>query len=251
MTEIIVGSIVIIVTALLADKASEKWRKGLWVLFVVLVIGQAYVQIKARLADRKDAEKNEAALRSKLDDLQSQLDDSQSDLDTSLLNEGEMKGKLKLIGDIMGKAHCPGLSDIASAVKSDIEESKTKEHQALIERAHVINTRLGQAWWDHELRYNSIYTKRHIDTPEQKRQVANEEADALRDYNAALVPIVDEAKFVRSQILQRLGTTIDEDKKWDESFTDPSPSKVVGSNSGLGRYMESLARRLSAEDSPK
>lgn len=177
--------------------------------------------------------------------LKDKLGSTQDKLDVSLLNEGEMKGKLKLISDTMSKAHCPAVAEIASALKSELDDSKIKENQPLIERVHVISARLNRAWQDHEHKWITIHAKRHVETQEQKEQVAREDAEARLDYESALSPIVDEAKFVRAQILQKLAMTTDEDKKWDGLFADQSFANIA--DSGLGGYMERLGQRLSLE----
>jgi hypothetical protein len=57
----VVGAVVIIMTAVLADKVSEKWKKWCWALFVCLVLAQAGLQIKSQKeydakADRQDTD---------------------------------------------------------------------------------------------------------------------------------------------------------------------------------------------------
>lgn len=51
----VIGALLIIVTAILADKASEKWKKWCWTLFVVLVLAQAGLQIHGKREDEKKA----------------------------------------------------------------------------------------------------------------------------------------------------------------------------------------------------
>jgi hypothetical protein len=57
----IVGALVILVTALLAERATEKWKKWAWALFVVLVMAQAGIQIYQKRAEhlKVDADKRE------------------------------------------------------------------------------------------------------------------------------------------------------------------------------------------------
>ncbi|SPF47417.1 exported hypothetical protein [Candidatus Sulfotelmatobacter kueseliae] len=91
MAEIILGAIVIVVTALLAEEAPPKWRRWLWGLFVLLVIAQAVIQISGRREqDRliQSGQETERELKSKLD--------------TSLLNEQYTKGQLDTMNRILG-----------------------------------------------------------------------------------------------------------------------------------------------------
>jgi len=75
--EIVAGAIVIIVTAYLADKASERWRKWVWVLFVVLVLGQAGLQIHSRITSDRDHGKEVSTLQGSVSELGKQLQQSE------------------------------------------------------------------------------------------------------------------------------------------------------------------------------
>ncbi len=70
MTIDIVGALLIIVTAILADKVSQRWKKWCWALFVVLVLAQAGLQIKSKRAGEAKAREQESEIRSQHTDIQ-------------------------------------------------------------------------------------------------------------------------------------------------------------------------------------
>lgn len=55
----IFGAVVVIVAAILADKASERWKGWCWALFVCLVLAQAGLQIKLQKTDDAKAERRD------------------------------------------------------------------------------------------------------------------------------------------------------------------------------------------------
>ena len=91
MAEIVLGAIVILVTALLAEEAPPKWRKWLWGMFVLLVIVQAVIQIHGRREQDRLLQSGETTQR--------ELKDK---LDASLLNEQYTKGQMDTMNRILG-----------------------------------------------------------------------------------------------------------------------------------------------------
>ena len=91
MAEIILGAIVILITALLAEEAPPKWRKWLWSLFVLLVIAQTAIQVSGRREQDRILQSDQ--------DTQHEL---KSKLDTSLLNEQYTKGQMDTMNRILG-----------------------------------------------------------------------------------------------------------------------------------------------------
>jgi len=51
----ILGATLIILTALLAEKASRKWKRFLWGFFVLIVIGQALLQVYTRKRESRES----------------------------------------------------------------------------------------------------------------------------------------------------------------------------------------------------
>jgi hypothetical protein len=91
MWETIMGAVVILITAVLAEEAPPKWRRVLWGLFVVAVVAQAVIQIKShRQQDAIVAATQQAQ------------QDTQKKLDASLLNEQYTKGQLDTINKVLG-----------------------------------------------------------------------------------------------------------------------------------------------------
>jgi hypothetical protein len=91
MVEIVLGAILIVVTAILAEEAPPKLRRWLWGLFVLLVIAQAVIQIGGR--------REQDRLLQSGQDTQREL---KNKLDASLLNEQYTRGQLDTMNRILG-----------------------------------------------------------------------------------------------------------------------------------------------------
>lgn len=51
----ILGAVLMLLTALLAEKASPKWKRYLWGLFVLIVIAQAVLQVYTRKRESRES----------------------------------------------------------------------------------------------------------------------------------------------------------------------------------------------------
>jgi len=91
VAEIVLGAIVILVTALLAEEAPPRWRKWLWGMFVLLVIAQAAIQINGRREQDRLLQSGQDAQR-----------ELKNKLDTSLLNEQYTRGQMDTMNRILG-----------------------------------------------------------------------------------------------------------------------------------------------------
>jgi len=114
IAQILGEALVIVVTAFMAEKASEKWKKPLWIFYVLLVFSLAGLQMHSWRADVREAEQREQKLKQKFDSVSAQLSES-------LLSQANMNGQLKSMQLIMGnlaQAGYPGMKEIASALTS-------------------------------------------------------------------------------------------------------------------------------------
>jgi hypothetical protein len=119
ITQILGEAVVIVVTAALAEKASEKWKKPLWIVFVILVFSVAGLQIHSERVEARKAEQQESSAKQQERELNGMLDSVGGQLQTSLLKQAEIDGQLKAMQLIMGnlaQAGYPGMKEIASAL---------------------------------------------------------------------------------------------------------------------------------------
>lgn len=125
MIEIILGAILIIITAVLAEKAPPKWRKLVWGSFVVLVIAQAVIQIKGY--EKANTEKQAAELQ--VQKLQAKVQEANDKLDASRTEQARMAGHLEGIQTIMdnfSKSGVPGMKEFAQAVSAMVKQSPNR-----------------------------------------------------------------------------------------------------------------------------
>jgi hypothetical protein len=71
----IIGALLIIMSAILADKASDKWKKWAWGLFVLLVLAQTGLQVKARKEDAAKGQRQETEIGKQHTDIQNLIGD--------------------------------------------------------------------------------------------------------------------------------------------------------------------------------
>jgi hypothetical protein len=122
VVEIILGAILIIITAVLAEEAPPKWRKLVWGLFVALVIAQAVIQIRGR--ETAKAEQQAAELQAQK--LQAKVQEANDKLDASRIEQARMAGHLEGIQTIMdnfSKSGVPGMKEFAQAVSAMAKQS--------------------------------------------------------------------------------------------------------------------------------
>lgn len=143
----IIGALLIIVIAVLADKASERWRKPLWILFGILVLGQAVLLIYTRKTEEHEARNREQVLNGKLDTTQNKLDRAQETLTATQLSQERMRGQLdalQMIAGKMGQNNSNDMRQLVAAIGKVADTGKigALTNQQLCDRAHDLAKRL-------------------------------------------------------------------------------------------------------------
>jgi hypothetical protein len=141
MTEFILGAIVILLTALLAEKAPPKWRKLLWGLFVLVVIAQTVVTIAERRTQRRESEHRSEVDRQRIEILQQGVTETKAKLDMSVIEQARMSAHLEAIQVIMEKSSQPGMKQLADALKQ-IAQPKAASQDSLKDRALAFANKL-------------------------------------------------------------------------------------------------------------
>jgi hypothetical protein len=132
MWEIILGAGLTIVVAVLAEKYEGWKKKALWIIFVLLVIALAIVQISGRAAERRQADSEKDAAEKRASKLEQDVKDTKAELEISLREQARMSGHLEGIQAIMenfSKSGIPGMKEFATAI-TKMNDNVTQQQNA-------------------------------------------------------------------------------------------------------------------------
>jgi hypothetical protein len=214
-----VGALLIIVTAVLADKASEKQRKLLWTAFILLVLGQAALLIYTRKTGERESQNREQALNGKIDSTQKTLDKAQETLNNSLLAQERMTGRLEGIAMLVGKigdTSSVGMKQLVGAINkmADTGRVGTLTKKQLCERALELSKKMrdfGEKNYSTDI--NTIIAQqqemRAAKTREEQQAVWDRQRQAdMQQYMDSELEFrtnyVAEAIYLRDEIAKRL-----------------------------------------------
>jgi hypothetical protein len=252
MFEIVLGAIVIIITALLAEKVPPKWRKLLWTLFIVFVAVQAVIQIRARIDERRKSETSENTQR--------QL---KSELDQSLLNQQYTKGQLDSLSLTVGRLGQPTAQGdaLAAAIKQMAQATAQNandlraSNEDLCKRAHAKaeEIRVFQEKYDDaelESQLQDFQAAARATTDDQRRGILS--AQDQKRTNARLAhesefrsKYMPQAKYLRDLLMERVPPSASDMlmRNNGQAEANFSISTLVGafSESVIATYLDEIA----------
>jgi len=255
MFEIVVGALLIILTALLAEEASAKWKKWLWGLFIALVLAQAGIQIRARIIESRKADasdKAQAALK--------------SELDQSLLTQQYTKGQLDSISLMVGRLGQPSpqSSELSAAIKQMAQASAQNvsdlkaSNADLCKRAHeeAEQIRVFQEQYDASERSmweQNVRRQIQAKTDQERNQLFTEETttemNARQGHEAEFRnKYMSEAKYLRDLLMNRIppnaaGVIRNTNSQADTNLTTSMLAGAFNEYS-IASYLDALANAL-------
>jgi len=219
MWEIILGSGLTIVVAILAEKYEGWKKKGLWVVFVLLVVALAIVQIRGRSSEIRHAETEKGIAEQRATKLEQDIKDTKTELEVSLREQARMSGHLEGIQNVMenfAKTGFPGFKEFAAAalqlLHTNQNEAELTNQQLCVQaKAVAKNIRSFQA--DFEKERNAArdqeWEKEARKTDEQVRDLSRQfnqgEYNAYQQHDVQFrTKFMPDAESIRDSIVVKL-----------------------------------------------
>lgn len=255
VTEIIIGAILIILTAALAEKVQPNLRKWLWTLFLIFVIGQATLQIMRVRQERSNSELSEQA--------QQEL---KRELDQSLLNQQYTKGQLDSLSLTVGHLGQPSAQSeaLADGIRQMAHASAQKaadltaSNRDLCARARELGNKIRHFEEEfqemrkleaEQYRQQMVNAKTEAERIELFRQQGQQEIQEEQAHEAAFRSnYISEAKYLHDLLLTRIppqtaADLLRNNEKADIVLTISSPVGVF-SEYVTATYLDELANAV-------
>ena len=255
MLELILGSGLIIVTAILADKAAEKWKKMWWAVFVTLVVALTWAQINARRAEAKKAGEQETAIA-----------DTKGKLDKSLLSEEHMKGQLDVIGvmvhDIGKNKSDPAMSQLANALGVIARTNQQQLTDATLSKKELCRKAFDLAKRIRDIqapyvterdaismaRFNQPTPKTQEESNQRFQEEIQKEMTLHTAHSIAFQPYMSEARYLRDRLLETLQKEVGDKIRTKNQMADATinANMLAGASPEyeVAAYLEDMARTL-------
>jgi hypothetical protein len=242
--EIVLGAILIVLTAALSERAKPRKKKWRWALFVLLAIAQAAFQIAGRSNERKASEK-----------LQGDVSDTKAKLDVSLLEQARMGGHLEGIRSLtenLSRTGLRGMKEFAAAVTKLAENQRAANgmtNKQLCEKSIELAERLRALNATQRSEDDDALAKREAamdaaKTPDERNRAwlggFNQHVHATHEYE--LGQMLGDILYVRDALQQKLPSEPEPDFTTRIVFS----GHLAGSEPlvDAANYFDVMARRL-------